>query len=101
MHVKPYHCHIEDTNISYLKIINDLAENPVDKLAYKEIPTPLNYLEPERSCQQGRLRKSHFTNNFINKTVDIFISHRERDNYKLALKPKHNRIITTPRDLFE
>lgn len=99
--MKPYHCHIKDINISYLKIINDLAKNPADKLAYKEIPMPLNYLELERFCQQRRLRKSHFTNNLINKTVDIFISPRERTNYKLALKPKHNRIITTPRDLFE
>ena len=40
-HVKPYYRHTEDTDISYLETINDLAENPIDKLANEEISMPL------------------------------------------------------------
>ena len=100
-HVKPYHCHTKDTDISYPETTNDLAENPADKAANKEIPTPLDYLEPERPRRQGRLQKSHFTNNLIDKTANIFISHRERTDYELALKLRHDGIITTSGNLFE
>ena len=36
-----------------------------------------------------------------NKTADIFISHRERNDYELALKLRHDRIITTFGDPFK
>ncbi len=74
-HVKPYNCPIEDT------IIN----NP-EKIADKKILTSLKHLETEKLCQQRRPQKSHFTNDLMDKTVDIFMSYRERVNYKLALK---------------
>lgn len=45
-HMKPYHCHTEDIDISYLETTNDLTENPVNKPAYKKISIPLDYLEP-------------------------------------------------------
>lgn len=48
--MKPYYCYIKDSNISNPKIINNLAENPTDKLTNKEIPTPFDYLKPERPC---------------------------------------------------
>lgn len=50
MHVKLYYCHTKNIDINYLKIINDLIENLVDKVANQEIPMPLNYLELEKLC---------------------------------------------------
>ena len=100
-YVKPYYCHIKDTDSSYLETTNDLAKNPVDKPANEKILTPLHYLKLERSRQRGWPRKSHFTNDLIDKTAEIFISHRKRADYKLALKVRHNGIITTPRDPFK
>lgn len=44
--------------------------------------------------------KKSFTNDLIDKMVDIFISYRERADYKLALKLRHNRIIITLKDYF-
>ena len=44
--IKPYHYYTKETNISYLETTNDLTEKLVNKLANKEIPTPLNYLKP-------------------------------------------------------
>ena len=99
--MKPYYRHTKDTDINYPGITNDLAKNPADKPANKEIPTTLDYLEPERPRQQGRPQKSHFTNDLIDKTVDIFISYRKCANYELAFKLRHDRIIITPGDLFE
>lgn len=99
--MKPYHCHIENTDISYPETTNNLVENPADKLANKEIPMPLNSLKPKRSRQQGRSQKSHFTNNFIDKIADIFISYRECADYKLALKLRYDGIITTPKNFFK
>ena len=99
--MKPYYRHTEDTDISYPKTTNDLVENPADKAANEEIPTPLDYLEPERPRQQGRPRKSHFTNDLIDKTANIFISHRECADYELALKLRHDRIITISENSFE
>ena len=93
-HVKPYHRHTKDTDISYSETTKDLAENPADKAANEEIPTPLDYLESERSCRRGQPRKSHFTNDLIDKTANIFINYRERADYKLALKLRHDEIIT-------
>ena len=40
-------------------------------------------------------------NNFIDKTADIFISHREYADYKFALKLRHDRIIIILEDLFK
>lgn len=96
--MKPYYCHTEDTDISYLEITNNLSKKPVDKLANEEIPTLLDYLESKRPRQQKRSRKSQFTKNPINETVDIFINHKERVNYKFTLKLRHDGIITTPGD---
>ena len=48
MHVKPYNCQIKETDISHLEMANDLIEIPIDKLINKKIPTPLNYLEPQK-----------------------------------------------------
>ena len=100
-HVKPYHRHTEDTDISYPETINDLVENPADKAANEKIPTPLDYLEPERPRRRGRPWKSHFTNNLIDKTANIFINHRERTDYELALKLRHDGIITTSGNPFQ
>ena len=47
---------------------------------------PFNYLETQKPYQQEQSQKSDFTNNFINKTIIIFISHRERINNKFVLK---------------
>ena len=99
--MKPYHCHTKETDISYPETTNDLAEKPTDKPANKEVPTPLDHLKPQRPRQQGRSRKSHFTNDLMDEMADIFISHRECADYKLALKLRHDGIITTPGDLFE
>lgn len=48
MHVKPYYYHIEETDISYLEIINNLVEKPEDKFANKGISIPLDYLKLQR-----------------------------------------------------
>ena len=37
----------------------------------------------------------------MDKPADIFISYKKRIDYELALKLRYNRIITTPKDLFE
>ena len=37
----------------------------------------------------------------MDKTADIFISHRERADYDLALKLRQDGVITTPGDPFE
>ena len=50
--MKPYYFHTKNTNISYPETINNLAKNPRDKLANKEILTLLDYLELEKACQQ-------------------------------------------------
>ena len=101
MYVKPYHRHTEDIDISYPEITNDLVENPADKAANEEIPMLLDYLEPEKPCRRGRPWKSHFTNDLIDKTANIFISYRERADYKLALKLRHDGIITTSGNPFK
>lgn len=62
---------------------------------------PLNYLELEKSRQQERLRKSYFTNNFIEKMANIFINYKKHVNYKFALKLRHNKRISTLKDLFK
>ena len=62
---------------------------------------PLNYLEPKRSRRPRQLRKSHFINDLIDKTANIFISHRERADYKFVLKLRYDRIITTLGDPFK
>lgn len=49
--MKPYHCHTEDIDISYLETTNDLTENPANKPAYKKISILLDYLEPQKLCQ--------------------------------------------------
>ena len=99
--VKPYHCHIEESDISYPEIINNLAKKSVHKLTNEEIPIPLDRLKPQRPRQQGWSEKSHFTNNLIDKTIDIFISDKECTDYELALKQRHDGIITTPGNLFK
>ena len=50
-YVKLYYCYTENIDIGYPETTNDLAKNPADKAANKEIPTPLDYLEPETLCQ--------------------------------------------------
>ena len=99
--MKPYHCHIEESDISYPETTNDLPKKPTDKLANEEIFTPLDYPKPQRPRRQGRSRKNHFTNDLMDEMADIFISHRERANYELAHKLRHDGIITTPKDSFE
>ena len=89
-HVKPYNRPTEDMIINY-----------PEKTADEEITVPLNHLEIEKPRQQGRPRKSHFTNDLMDKTADIFMSHRERADYKLALKLQYEGVITTPGNPFE
>lgn len=89
-HMKIDYCYIGESDISYLETINHLVENPVDESSNKKILIPFNYLKPQRLYRLGQLWKSHFTNNFINKTIDIFISHRECVDYKLAFKLRHD-----------
>lgn len=50
MHMKPYHCHTKETNISYPKTTNDLANKIVYKLANKKIFTPFYYAEYQKPC---------------------------------------------------
>lgn len=83
-----------------MKTTNDLAEKLENKSANKEILIPFDYLEPQKFCQQERLQKSYFINNLIDKTANIFISHKKYADYKLALKLQYDRIITTPKNLF-
>lgn len=90
MHIKPYNYPTEDT------IIN----NP-EKTVDRKISTPFDYLETKKPRKQGRPRKNHFTNYLIDKTVDIFMSHRERADYKLALKLQNDGVIITPRNPFD
>ena len=107
--MKPYHYHIEATDISYPEKTNDPeeksadkpADKPVDKPANEEILIPFDYPESQRPRRQGRPWKSHFINDLIDKTADIFISHKKCANYELTLKLRHDGIITTPGDLLE
>lgn len=46
--MKLYYCHIKDINISYLEIINNLVENPIDKPANKKILILFDYLDFKR-----------------------------------------------------
>ena len=73
----------------------------MEKTADKEIPAPFDHLETEKPRRRGRLRKSHFTNDLMDKTADIFMSHRERADYELALQLRYEGVITTPGDPFE
>ena len=100
-YVKPYYCHTEDINISYPEITNDLAKNPINKPANEEIPILLDYLEPKKPCWWEQPWTNHFTNNLIDKTVNIFISHKEHNDYKLVFKLRQDGIIATFRDFFE
>ena len=47
MHLKPYYCHTDDTNLSYSKITNNLAVNSSNKFAKEEISRLFDYLEPK------------------------------------------------------
>ena len=44
--MKPYYYHINETDINYLEIRNDLSEKRVDKLANEEIHMLLDHLKP-------------------------------------------------------
>lgn len=46
MHISSYNCHIRNTDISLLKIVNGIIKIPTNKLINKEISMPLNYLKP-------------------------------------------------------
>lgn len=48
MHIKPYYCYIKDINISFLKIINNLAKNFADKTAHEKILILLDYFKPKK-----------------------------------------------------
>ena len=56
MHMKPYHYHIKETDISYPEITNDPVEKsadkptdkPTDKPVNKEILTLFDYPESQR-----------------------------------------------------
>ena len=85
----------------YNYIIKDTIINNLEKIIDEKILTLFNYLKTKKSCQQCQPQKSHFINDFINKMADIFISHRQYVNYKLALKLRHDRVIITPSDPFE
>ena len=100
-HVRLYNRQIEETDISHPETANSLAEISVNKLANKEILTLLDYPELQRPRRRRRPWKSHFTNNFTDKTATIFISYRERADYEFALQLQHEEIITTPEDSFE
>lgn len=43
--MKPYHCYIKETNISYLEKTIDIVKKSINKPTNEEIFTPLNYLE--------------------------------------------------------
>lgn len=101
MHIKLYYYYTKDINISYLETKNNLAKNHINKFANKEILIPLNYLKFERPNCQSRQQKSYFTNNFIDKLADIFIIYQKCANFKFLLKLRHNKIISTLRNLFK
>lgn len=100
MYVKLYNHQIKKTDISHPETTNTLVEIPVDKLAKEEILKLLNYPKPQKPRQCRRQQKSHFTNDFTDKTATIFISHREQADYELALQLQYKEIITTLGDLF-
>ena len=83
-HVRLYNCQIKEIDISHPKMANSLVKILTDKSANEEILIPFDYLEPKRPCQRGRLQKSLFTNDFIDKIVTIFISYRKQTDYELA-----------------
>lgn len=91
--MKPYYYYTKKTNISYPETTNNLAENPTNKHINEKICIPFDYLEFESSCQQKQSWKSHFINNFIDITADIFISNKECANYELALKLRYDGIM--------
>lgn len=99
--MKPYYCYIENININHPETTNDLVKNPKEKPINKEISMLFKYLKLEKPCQQRQPGKNPFINNLINKTANIFISYRKYANYKLILKPKHDRIIIISKDFFE
>lgn len=99
--MKPYHSHIEETDITYFETTNNLAEIPVDKPANEEILMPIYHSNFQKLCQQGRSWKSHFTNNLMDKAIDILICHKKCADYKLALKLRHNKIIISFGDFFK
>ena len=77
-----------------------IINNP-EKTADIKISAQLDYLETEKPRQQGQPQKSYFTNNLMDKMADIFMNHRERADYKLALKLQYKGVITTPGDPFK
>lgn len=50
MHVRPYNCHIKKTDISNLKMANDLVEILIDRLTNKEIPILFDNPKSQRPC---------------------------------------------------
>lgn len=62
---------------------------------------PLDYSELQKFCQYGWLQNIYFINNFIDKTIDIFISYKVHIDYKIMLKLRYNQIITIFKNLFE
>ena len=48
MQVRPYNHQTKENDISYLETANSLMAIPVNKPANKEIPTLLDYPEPQR-----------------------------------------------------
>lgn len=51
--MNPYYCYIKDSSISYLKTINNLVKNSINKAANKKYLMPFNYLESEKLGKQG------------------------------------------------
>ncbi len=77
----------QNTHIKlYNRFTEDMVINTPEKTADKEIPTPLDHLETEKPRRRGRPRKSHFTNDLMDKMANIFMSHKECVDYELALK---------------
>lgn len=83
--MKPYYCLIEKSDISYPETRNDLKDNSADNTSYQEIFTPPDNLRRQKLCQRGRLQVSHLTNDLMDEMMDIFMSHKDCADYKLAL----------------
>ncbi len=73
----------------------------MEKTVDEEILVPLDYLKTEKPCRRGRSRKSHFINDLMDESTDIFMSHSERADYEFALKLQYEGVITNPGDLFK
>lgn len=75
--------------------------NNLEKTVDEKILTSFNHPETKKPCRRRQSWKNHFINNLMNKTANIFITHRKHADYELVLKLYHDGVIITCGDPFE